>query len=214
MPCPSHICPRGAKRPQTDGMRLPQSLTPPFSIRVFFFIITVTVLAVMMPLSAGATATLTGAPSALSFGNVVVGQPETEVLVLTNGGQTSITVSAMKLSVTEFSASGLSFPLTLPAGQSATLKVTFSPTKTGWTGGSIFFTSNASNATLDVQLQGTGATSESLTASPSTVSFGQVAVGTSTTQSVVLTNHRTYGIQVSSPQATGGGFSVRSPAVL
>src|ERR1700683_514099 len=213
MPCPSHICPRGAKRPQTDGMRLPQSLTLPFSIRVFFFIITVTVLAVMMPLSAGATATLTGAPSALSFGNVVVGQPETEVLVLTNGGQTSITVSAMKLSVTEFSASGLSFPLTLPAGQSATLKVTFSPTKTGWTGGSILFTSNASNATLDVQLQGTGATSESLTASPSTVSFGQVAVGAKTTQSVVLTNHRAYGVQISGLTATGGGFSVSVPAL-
>src|SRR6202034_940023 len=202
-----------SERPQTDRMRLPQSITLPFSIRVFFFIMSVTVLAMMMPLSAGATAKLTGPPSALSFGNVVVGHPETEVLVLTNGGQTSITVSAMKLSVTEFSASGLSFPLTLPAGQSATLKVTFSPTKTGWTGGSILFTSNASNATLDVQLQGTGATSESLTASPSTVSFGQVAVGARTTQSVVLTNHRAYNVQISGLKATGGGFSVSGPAL-
>src|ERR1035438_3389800 len=131
------------ERSETNGMRLPQSLTRHFSIRVFFFIITVTVSAVMMPLSAGATAKqLTGAPSALSFGNVVVGHPETEVLVLTNGGQTSITVSAMKLSGTEFSASGLRFPLTVPAGQSATLNVTFSPTRTGWTGGWMFFTSN------------------------------------------------------------------------
>jgi hypothetical protein len=196
-------------------MRLPQSLTRHFSIRVFFFIITVTVSAVMMPLSAGATAKqLTGAPSALSFGNVVVGHPETEVLVLTNGGQTSITVSAMKLSGTEFSASGLRFPLTLPAGQSATLNVTFSPTKTGWTGGWIFFTSNASNSTLDVQLQGTGATSYSLTASPSTVSFGQVAVGARTTRSVVLTNHHAFNVQISGLKATtGGGFSVSGPAL-
>ena len=195
-------------------MRLPQSLSRPFSIRVLFFILTVTVSAVMMPLSAGATAKqLTGAPSALSFGNVIVGQPETQVLVLTNGGQTSITVSAMKLNTTEFSASGLSLPLTLPAGQSATLNVTFSPTRTGWTGGWIFFTSNASNSTLDVQLQGTGATSDSLTASPSTVSFGQVAVGASTTQSVVLTNHRAYNVKVFSLKATGGGFSVSGPAL-
>jgi hypothetical protein len=169
----------------------------------------------MMPLSAGATAKqLTGAPSALSFGNVVVGHPETEVLVLTNGGQTSITVSAMKLSGTEFSASGLRFPLTLPAGQSATLNVTFSPTKTGWTGGWIFFTGNASNSTLDVQLQGTGATSDSLTASPSTVSFGQVAVGARTTRSVVLTNHHAYNVQISGLKATtSGGFSVSGPAL-
>src|ERR1700683_5847817 len=97
MPCPSHICPRGAKRPQTDGIRLPQSLTLPFSIRVFFFIMSVTVLAVMMPLSAGATAKLTGAPSALSFGNVVVGHAENEVLVLTNDGPTSIKVSEVIL---------------------------------------------------------------------------------------------------------------------
>ena len=210
---PFRYLPNRGERPQTDDMRLPQSLTRHFSLRVFFFI-TVTVSAVMMPLSAGATAKqLTGAPSALGFGNVAVGQPETEVLVLTNGGQTSITVSAMKISAPEFSASGLSLPLTLPAGQSVTLNVTFSPTGTGWTGGWIVFTSNASNSTLDVQLEGTGATSDSVTASPSTVSFGQVAVGTSTTQSVVLTNHRTYGIQVSSPQATGGGFSVSSPAL-
>jgi hypothetical protein len=202
------------ERPQTDGMQLPQLLTRHFSIRVFFFILTVTVSAVMMPLSAGATAKqLTGAPSALSFGNVIVGQPETEVLVLTNGGQTSITVSAIKLNTTEFSASGLSLPLTLPAGQSATLNVTFSPTRTGWTGGWIFFTSNASNSTLDVQLQGAGVTSESVTASPSTVSFGQVAVGASTTQSVVLTNHRAYRVQISGLTTTAGGFSVSGPAL-
>ena len=115
-------------------MRLPLSPARRFSIRAFFFIITATVSAVMMPLSAGATQ-LTGAPSALNFGNVIVGHPETEVLVLTNSGQTSVTVSAMNLSATEFRASGLSLPLTLPAGQSATLNVTFSPTRTGWTGG-------------------------------------------------------------------------------
>ena len=202
------------ERPQTDGMRLPLSHARPFSIRAFFFILTVTVSAVMMPLSAGATAKqLTGAPSALSFGNVIVGHPETEVLVLRNGGQTSITVSAMKLSATEFRASGLSLPLTLHAGQSAALNVTFSPTRTGWRGGWIFFTSNASNSTLDVQLQGTGATSESVTASPSSVSFGQVAVGTRTTHSVVLTNRRAYNERISSLKATGGGFSVSGPAL-
>ena len=200
------------ERPQTDGMRLPLSPARPFSIRAFFFIITVTVSAVMMPLSAGATQ-LTGAPSALSFGNVIVGHHETEVLVLRNGGQTSITVSAMKLSATEFRASGLSLPLTLHAGQSAALNVTFSPTRTGWRGGWILFTSNASNSTLNVQLQGAGATSESVTASPSSVSFGQVAVGTRTTQSVVLTNHCAYNVRISSLKAMGGGFSVSGPAL-
>jgi hypothetical protein len=168
----------------------------------------------MLPLCVrAATPQLTCKLSGLRFGNVLIGQNETEVVVLTNGGQTSVTVSAMKVSNAEFSASQLRLPLSLSAGQSVPINVTFSPTVTGWTGGWVIFTSNASNPTLYVELQGTGAKSGTLAASPSTVSFGQVAVRASSTRSVVLTNLRTYKVTISAWQATGSGFSVSGPAL-
>jgi hypothetical protein len=194
-------------------MRLPQSCARPLSARVFSSI-TVILFATMLPLCVrAATPQLTCTPSSLRFGNVLMGQNETAVVVLTNGGQTSVTVSAMKVSNAEFSASQLRLPLSLSAGQSVPINVTFSPTVTGWTGGWVIFTSNASNPTLYVELQGTGAKSDTLAASPSSVSFGQVAVKASSTRSVVLTNLRTYKVTISAWQATGSGFSVSGPAL-
>jgi hypothetical protein len=167
-----------------------------------------------MPLYAlAATAQLTCTPSSVRFGNVLLGQSETEVLSLTNSGPTSVTLSKVNLGGTEFHASGFALPLILPAGKSVALRVTFSPTTAAWTGAVATFTSNASNSVLKVQLAGAGATSESLRASPSSVSFGEVAVGASSTRSVVVRNLRSYKVKISAFQATGSGFSVTGPAL-
>jgi len=122
-------------------------------------------------------------------------------------------VSAVNLSGTEFSVLNLSLPLVLAAGQSVVLNLTFSPTATGWTGGQSTVTSNASNSRLQLQLAGTGATSDSVVASPASVSFGQVAVGSSSTQAVVLTNTRSWNVKLNSYQTTGTGFSVSGPTL-
>lgn len=194
-------------------MRLPQSLPQPFSTRVFF-LITITIFVTMLHLCASAaTQQLTCTPSLLRFGSVPLGQTETQVVVLTNGGQTSVTVSAFNLSGTEFRLSNLSLPLNLAAGQSVPLNVTFSPTAAGWVPGVGTFTSNASNPVLLLEVRGTGATSDGLAASPASVSFGQVAVGASSTLPVVLTNTRSWKVKLSAWQTTGSGFSVSGPAL-
>ena len=194
-------------------MRLPQSGLPYLSTRVFS-IITIALFVAAVSLCARATtAQLSCTPSSVRFGSVLLGHSETQVLSLTNSGPTSVTVSTVNLGGTEFRASGFALPLILPAGKSVALNVTFSPTKTGWTGAVATFTSNASNSVLKVELEGTGATSETLGASPSSVSFGQVAVGGSSTRSVVVTNLRSYKVTISAFQATGSGFSVTGPAL-
>ena len=81
----------------------------------------------------------------------------------------------------------------------------------GWTGGTIKFSSNASNATLQLEVGGTGLSSESVTASPAIVSFGQVAIGTSSTVPLVLTNARSWKVTLSALQTTGVGFSMSGP---
>jgi hypothetical protein len=205
-----------SKEPGTlklNGMRLPQSISQSFSTRVFIILI-ITVALFALPVWAGASnQQLTCAPCTLRFGAVPIGQTETEIVVLTNGGQTSVSVSAASLTGTGFSLSKLSLPLVLAAGQSASLNVTFSPTATGWTGGKGTVTSNASNSKLQLELAGSGTTSDSLVASPASVSFGQVAVGSSTTVPVVLSNTRSWSVKITAWQMTGSGFSASGPAL-
>jgi hypothetical protein len=69
----------------------------------------------------------TCAPCNVNFGAVPVGQTETEVVVLTNGGSSSVTLSAVNFSGAPFSMSNLKLPLTLASGQAVVLYATFSP---------------------------------------------------------------------------------------
>jgi hypothetical protein len=104
-------------------------------------------------------------------------------------------ISAVSRTGAEFTVFPLGFLVTLSAGQSTGLSVTLSPVATGWTGGKATFTSNASNPDLRLELEGTGVTSGAVTASPSIVSFGKVAVVASSTLSVALTNARSWRVK-------------------
>jgi hypothetical protein len=55
------------------------------------------------------------------------------------------------------SLSGLAFPFTLTAGQSASFTVTFAPNATGTASGTVSFASNATNTPTVMSLTGTGA---------------------------------------------------------
>lgn len=191
-------------------MRLPQSILRPLSVHNVHLLSIgiVTAVLAMFPVNAVASPQLASAPSGLKFGDVLVGQTETQLATVTNGGQTTVTISAVTVSGSEFTVSSVSLPLVLSPGQSFDLNVSFTPTAQGWTGSTIKFTSNASNATLDLGLAGTGVSSESLTATPSSVSFGNVAIGSTSTIPVVLTNDRTWKVTIPSVTTTGGGFSM------
>ncbi len=196
-------------------MRLPQSIIQYLFVRTVHFLTigTAIVLLGMVPVgAAAATAQLACTPTNLRFGAIVVGQTETLLVTLTNNEQTSVSISAITAGNSKFTTSSLSLPLVLLAGQSVDLSVSFTPTALGWTGGTIKFSSNASNATLQLRVGGTGLISQSVTASPSIVSFGQVAIGTIFTVPVVLTNDRPWGVTVSGLQTTGSGFSMSGPS--
>jgi hypothetical protein len=124
-----------------------------------------------------------------------------------------VTVSGFAISNSAFTPSTLSLPLVLASGQSFDLSVSFTPTAMGWTGGKLAFSSNAINPTFVLGVEGTGVSSESLSASPSIVSFGQVAMGTSSTIPVVLSNARSQKTTLSTFQAMGNGFSISGPAL-
>ena len=196
-------------------MRLPQSIIQSFFIRTVHFLTTgMAILFLgMVPMgAAAATLQLACTPTNLRFGAIVVGQTETLLVTVTNNGQTSATISGITVGNSKFTTSSLSLPLVLLAGQSVDLSVTFTPTAIGWTGSAIKFSSNASNATLQLEVMGTGVSSELVTASPSMVPFGQVAIGSISTVPVVLTNDRSWKVTLSALQTTGSGFSTSGPS--
>jgi hypothetical protein len=151
---------------------------------------------------------LTASPSTVSFGNIQTGKSQTASETLTNSGGSSVIISQAAATGSGFSMSGITLPLTLAAGQSTSFSIAFAPQTSGAVTGGITVTSNASNTSLSVGLSGTGVTAGSLTASPSTVSFGSIQTGQSQTASETLTNSGGSSVTITQAAATGSGFSM------
>jgi len=130
-----------------------------------------------------ATLQLSASPTSLSFGNVSVGSSITQSVTLTNTGNSSVSISQINVSGVAFSASGLTPPLTLAAGQSTNFSVIFLPATSGSLTGSVSVVSNATNSPATIALSGTGVSHSvtlSWTASTSSVVGYYVYRGTLT----------------------------------
>ncbi len=131
--------------------------------------------------------------SALNFGPQGVGTSQTRTVTATNTGTAPLVMaSAVVANVTlaGFSATGNGCAgVTLNPGESCAIGVTFAPTVVGGSTGTLTFTSNAPvvTSTQVVSLSGTGVSSP-LRFTPSPLDFGPVAIGTSATRGVLVTN--------------------------
>jgi hypothetical protein len=150
-------------------------------------------------------------PSSVSFGNLVVGQSVTKTVTLTNNGTEMLTVSGISVAGTGFSASGPKLPMSLSAGQSASISAVFKPTAGNADTGTITIASNAVGSPSLVALSGTGTTgttAAALTATPNSIAFGSVAVGSEATQTIKLENTGSEPAAISKVAFSGTGVSV------
>ncbi len=148
--------------------------------------------------------------TSLSFGNLAVGNTATQGVILTDVGTTNVIISEVSASGSGFSASGGS-NVTLTPNQSITINVSFDPKATGSAKGTLSVSSDASNSSLNLALSGTGmpknSESSQLTASSTSLNFGSLTVGTSSSQLVTLVDVGTANITISAVAATGSGFT-------
>lgn len=144
----------------------------------------------------------------LNFGSVSVAGTKTLSLTATNNGTTEIAVSSVTLSATQFSLNQPTVPIKIAAGQSASLSVAFAPTATGSITGSMSITSDASNGSITVSLQGAGLGAGQLSSSPTSLSFGSLPLGKNQSLPVTLTNVGNSSATISQATATGAGYSV------
>jgi hypothetical protein len=155
-----------------------------------------------------AAATLSANPSSVNFGSVLVGSNQSVSETITNTGGSSVTVSQGTVTGTGFSMSGVTFPITLAAGQSRSFSVTFTPQSAATATGNIALTDSASASPFNIALSGTGVTAGALGANPSSLSFGNVQVGSNSTRTVTITNTGGQTVNVSAASASGTGFSI------
>jgi hypothetical protein len=139
---------------------------------------------------------------------VVMGNSNSQTVTVSNGGNASLTISQATVAGTGFNTSGLSAPLTVAAGKTATFNAVFTPSTSGSVSGSVTLVSNAPTSPLTIALGGTGvAASALLGANPTSLSFGNVNEGTTSSLSVTLTNSGNANETISAVNAAGAGFS-------
>jgi hypothetical protein len=161
-------------------------------------------------------------PSAVNFGTVYLASSQTLSVTLTNVGKTAVTISGTSITPGTANASAYSVVnhCTKPvaAGGSCTIAVTFAADATGTLTATLNVTDNAVGSPQQIALTG-NVIDPVAQFNPARLSFGTLAVNSSTTLPVQLTNSGLTPLNISSIGITGtnsSGFSASNdcPKVL
>jgi hypothetical protein len=163
------------------------------------------------PLSGATPGFLAASPLSMNFGSIQVTNSQRLFETVTNSGGSSLTISQATVTGAGFSLSGFTAPQTLAVGQSLTFSVYFAPSSGGTVSGALTLASNASNTSVSVSLSGTGTSPGQLTVSPGSVSFGNVVVGTSQSQTGTLSASGS-SVTVSSATSSSSEFALSGVA--
>jgi hypothetical protein len=156
----------------------------------------------------GVQAQISVVPTSVSFGNVTVGVSNTQSITIRNAGTANLSVTQAVLAGTGFTLSGLTVPLSVAPGGSSVFTIGFTPASASSFTGSLTLVNNTPNSPLVVALTGAGISPVlQLTVTPASLSFGSITTGTSTTQSVTVTNSGNGGVTLSQISESGAGFS-------
>ena len=180
-------------------------------------------------------------PANVNFGNVPVGKSQSQAASFTNSGSTSVTVSQVAPSSSDFAVAGLTLPATLAAGKSINFQVVFTPRAKGARNGNISASATASMASpfspltarsasqpaaasesevatialagVGTQTSGSDTTLGEITAAPASLSFGSPVIGSPQSKPLVITNAGTASVIVSQATATGSGYVLSGPSL-
>jgi hypothetical protein len=130
-------------------------------------------------------------------------------MTLSNTGSAALNISGISTTGSFQQTNNCSTQLA--AGANCSISVTFIPAGSGTQTGTLTVADNAAQSPQSVALIGVGtAAVQQLSATPASLSFGNVPLGTSTTQGVTLTNTGNSSVSISqgTVSGTGTGFSI------
>ena len=181
------------------------------SLQVFLFL-------VFIGIAASATRAgeaLVFSPTAANFGNVGIGSSKTIQVTIKNTGPRDAILTRENLSGDMYTLTGTTPPVSIAPGADVVISIKFEPTKAGSAPGSVIIGSGVRafgkiypTSLISYSLSGTGVAPVPLEATPSSVNFGSLPVGTSISQSVQLKNSGTQSATISSASVLGAGFTI------
>jgi len=145
----------------------------------------------------------------VNFGSVPVGTTSSQPVSFTNTGTASVTILQATTTGNAFAVGGLSGSVTLAAGQSYSLLVSYTPTTAGNSTGAFSVVSDAGNSPATATLTGVGVQPQ-IAILPASLSFPTVTVGAASSQTLVVSNPGNANLLLSQIAATGSGFSFSS----
>jgi len=156
-------------------------------------------------------------PTSHNYGDVLVGSSASQTFVVSNEGSANLVVSATALTGAdpgEFSITGGGAPFTLAPGATQDMVVSFNPTSTGAKSATLSIESNDPDENpFEVPLTGNGIGIPDIAVSPTSHDYGDVLVGSSASQTFVVSNEGTTDLVVSATTLAGadpGEFSIVS----
>ncbi|MFY9703091.1 MAG: choice-of-anchor D domain-containing protein [Terriglobales bacterium] len=177
-------------------------------MRYFPLVFMVSLLCWLAPTSAWAQE-LECSPCTYNFGTVTVGSSASYSIQLNNTGHKELSITGMWKSGTPFSIGKFPLPVKIGPGKSFEVPIRFTPSANGQTDGVFYIVSNPGDHKLVIDASGTGESNakRQLGISPATLSFGNVAVGSSASLPATLTaSHGA--VTISSDRSTSSEFAI------
>ena len=162
-------------------------------------------------LSGTGVVAVTASPASLLFANQVIGvKSSVQKVTVTNNQKTALTITSIVPTPADYSTT-TTCPVgtgTLAAGASCSVSVFFTPAAAGARNGTLTISDNAA-VSPTVALTGTGVLAAVVT--PSSLNFGNQALGTtSAAQVVTFTNNQTSGLKITSISTGSNDFPLSS----
>ncbi len=153
----------------------------------------------------------------LAFGGVTVGTTASLSAELRNNGTAACAISALTVTGAGFSlgSAAPALPAQIAAGETLSVPVGYSPASVGPSSGSLTVASNDPDtpaATIALTGSGQQAAACDLTVNPSSVAFGSVTQGTTSTRTVTVSNAGSANCTVNSLSVTGTDLALGAAA--
>jgi len=148
-------------------------------------------------------------PSSVNFGSIVAGKKISQIVSVANTGNISVNISQVNVSSSQFSASGLTMPLSLPVGQSSSFQVWFNATVAGNATGTLTVHTDTGVTSEQVALAGIATTApQQIGVTPASLNLGSATVGTTVKGTVTVSNVGGSNLTISSISVSGSPFTV------
>ena len=156
----------------------------------------------------GTAAAISVSPPSINFGSVAVGSTVSQSITISNTGGSNLIITQESITAQGFTMTSVSLPMTIGAGKQSTINLLFSPTATGIASGVVSVMSNAANSPATVTVSGMGiSTTSLLNANSSSLTFGNVPLGSSSVLGITITNAGNSNVSISQVSSSVAGFT-------